>query len=83
MWIFVRHHTRFDTASAYSKNKLVLTDRFANTSFLLDIVKDTSRAVTDENIQQPRGVCVGPYDTVLVCSEAKTLSYTCLWKVTY
>ncbi|XP_052214869.1 uncharacterized protein LOC127833573 isoform X2 [Dreissena polymorpha] len=54
-----------------SLNMLVLTDRFANTVHIYDTVKGTSRAVTDENIQQPRGACVGPGDTVLVCSTNK------------
>ncbi|KAH3805109.1 hypothetical protein DPMN_133406 [Dreissena polymorpha] len=31
----------------------------------------TSRAVTNENIQGPQGACVGPGDTVLVCSMDK------------
>ncbi|KAH3803816.1 hypothetical protein DPMN_132084 [Dreissena polymorpha] len=53
------------------KNTLVLTDRYAHTVYMYDTVKNTSRAVTDRNIQQPRGACVGPGDTVLVCSENK------------
>ncbi|KAH3804154.1 uncharacterized protein LOC127836239 [Dreissena polymorpha] len=53
-----------------SKNTLVLTERFADTVYMYDTVKGTSRAVTDRNIQQPRGACVGPGDTVLVCSTA-------------
>ncbi|XP_052265911.1 uncharacterized protein LOC127868310 isoform X1 [Dreissena polymorpha] len=54
-----------------SKNTLVLTDRFAHTVYMHDTVNGTSRAVTNENIQEPRGACVGPGDTVLVCSENK------------
>ncbi|KAH3804153.1 hypothetical protein DPMN_132435 [Dreissena polymorpha] len=54
-----------------SKNTLVLTDRFAHTVYMYDTVKGTSRAVTDRNIQQPRSACVGPGDTVLVCSQNK------------
>ncbi|KAH3815803.1 hypothetical protein DPMN_144334 [Dreissena polymorpha] len=54
-----------------SKNTLVLTDRYAHTVYVYDTVKGTSRAVTDENIQEPRGACVGPGDTVLVCSMMK------------
>ncbi|KAH3707272.1 hypothetical protein DPMN_066673 [Dreissena polymorpha] len=46
----------------------MLTDRFANTVYLLETVKGTSRAVTHENIQVPLGACVGPGDTVLACS---------------
>ncbi|XP_052215153.1 uncharacterized protein LOC127833768 [Dreissena polymorpha] len=52
-----------------SKNTLVLTDRFAHTVYMHDTLKGTSRAVTNENIQEPRGACVGPGDTVLVCSK--------------
>ncbi|KAH3797562.1 hypothetical protein DPMN_151145 [Dreissena polymorpha] len=54
-----------------SKNTLVLTDRYAHTVFMFDTVNGTSRAVTNQNIQEPRGCCVGPGDTVLVCSENK------------
>ncbi|KAH3797632.1 hypothetical protein DPMN_151216 [Dreissena polymorpha] len=51
-----------------SKNTLVLTDRLAHTVYIHDTVKGTSRAVTNENIQEPLGACPGPGDTVLVCS---------------
>ncbi|XP_052260662.1 uncharacterized protein LOC127864813 isoform X2 [Dreissena polymorpha] len=54
-----------------SKNTLVLTDRYAHTVYMYDTVKGTSRAVTNANIQQPVGACVGPGDTVLVCSGAR------------
>ncbi|KAH3803866.1 hypothetical protein DPMN_132136 [Dreissena polymorpha] len=54
-----------------SKNTLVLTDQLAHTVYMYDTVKVTSRAVTNENIKEPRGACVGPGDTVLVCSEKK------------
>ncbi|KAH3803834.1 hypothetical protein DPMN_132102 [Dreissena polymorpha] len=54
-----------------SKNTLVLTDRFAHTVYMHDTLKGTSRAVTNANIQEPRGACVGPGDTVLVCSTIK------------
>ncbi|XP_052222642.1 uncharacterized protein LOC127838718 isoform X5 [Dreissena polymorpha] len=52
-----------------SKNTLVLTDQPANTVYMYDTVNGTSRAVTNENIQGPRGACVEPGDTVLVCSQ--------------
>ncbi|XP_052265918.1 uncharacterized protein LOC127868311 isoform X3 [Dreissena polymorpha] len=52
-----------------SKNTLVLTDQLAHTLYMYDTVNGTSRAVTNENIQEPRGACVGPGDTVLVCSQ--------------
>ncbi|XP_052218534.1 uncharacterized protein LOC127836144 isoform X4 [Dreissena polymorpha] len=54
-----------------SKNTLVLTDQLAHTVYVYDTVNGTSRAVTNENIQEPRGACVGPGDTVLVCSMDK------------
>ncbi|KAH3870542.1 hypothetical protein DPMN_033731 [Dreissena polymorpha] len=54
-----------------SKNTLVLTDQLAHTLYMYDTVNGTSRAVTNENIQEPRGACVGPGDTVLVCSKNK------------
>ncbi|KAH3844318.1 uncharacterized protein LOC127872767 [Dreissena polymorpha] len=50
-------------------NTLVLTDRDAHTVNMYDIMKGTSRAVTDGNIQKPGNVCVGPGDTVMVCSS--------------
>ncbi|XP_052260664.1 uncharacterized protein LOC127864815 isoform X2 [Dreissena polymorpha] len=53
-----------------SKNTLVFTDWLANSVYMNDCAKGTSKVVTDENIQQPRGACVGPGDTVLVCSGA-------------
>ncbi|KAH3805525.1 hypothetical protein DPMN_133829 [Dreissena polymorpha] len=46
-----------------------MTDKFAHTVYMYDTVKGTSTAITNENIQAPRGVCVGPGDTVMVCSE--------------
>ncbi|KAH3803643.1 hypothetical protein DPMN_131909 [Dreissena polymorpha] len=54
-----------------SKNTLVLTDQLAHTVYMYDTVNGTSRAVTNENIQNPLGACVGPDDTVLVCSGNK------------
>ncbi|KAH3801463.1 hypothetical protein DPMN_155114 [Dreissena polymorpha] len=52
-----------------SMNTLVLTDRFANTVYMYDTVKVTSRVFTNEIIQEPRVCCVGPGATVLVCSN--------------
>ncbi|KAH3805480.1 hypothetical protein DPMN_133783 [Dreissena polymorpha] len=51
------------------KNTLLLTDRFAHTVYMYNTVKGTTNAVTDRNIKEPRGACVGPSDTVLVCSS--------------
>ncbi|XP_052217329.1 uncharacterized protein LOC127835101 isoform X3 [Dreissena polymorpha] len=60
-----------DSFSTYvqSKNTLVLIDRRAHTVYVYDTVNGTSRAVTNGNIQVPSGACVGPGDTVMVCSE--------------
>ncbi|XP_052218684.1 uncharacterized protein LOC127836240 isoform X2 [Dreissena polymorpha] len=54
-----------------SKETLILTDRLAHTVFMYDTNKGTSRAFTCDNIRQPRDACVGPGDTVLVCSMRK------------
>ncbi|XP_052219281.1 uncharacterized protein LOC127836642 isoform X1 [Dreissena polymorpha] len=54
-----------------SKNTLVLTDMLDHAVYMFDTVKGTSKAVTDENIQEPCGACVGPADTVLVICRAK------------
>ncbi|KAH3803702.1 hypothetical protein DPMN_131969, partial [Dreissena polymorpha] len=54
-----------------SKNTLILTDQLAHTVYMNDPVNGTSRAVTNENIQEPRAACVGPGDSVLVCSMGK------------
>ncbi|KAH3803900.1 hypothetical protein DPMN_132171 [Dreissena polymorpha] len=54
-----------------SKNTLVLTDQLAHKVYMFDTVNGTFRVVTNENIQEPGGACVGPGDTVLVCSENK------------
>ncbi|KAH3815848.1 hypothetical protein DPMN_144382 [Dreissena polymorpha] len=48
-----------------------MTDKDAHTVYMFNTVKGTSRAVTNYNIQRPHGACVGPGDTVLVCSGAK------------
>ncbi|KAH3870481.1 hypothetical protein DPMN_033669 [Dreissena polymorpha] len=52
-----------------SKNTLVLTHQPAHTVFMYDTVNGTSRAVSNKNIQEPCGACLGPGDTVLVCSQ--------------
>ncbi|KAH3805507.1 hypothetical protein DPMN_133811 [Dreissena polymorpha] len=64
-------YTLGESFSTYvqSKNTLVLTDRLAHTVYMFDTVKGTSKAVTNGNIQEPRGACVGPGDTVMVCSN--------------
>ncbi|KAH3804928.1 hypothetical protein DPMN_133221 [Dreissena polymorpha] len=51
-----------------SKNTLVMTDRFAHTIFFFDVGTGVARIITNTTIQEPRGVCVGLGDTVLVSS---------------
>ncbi|XP_060580970.1 uncharacterized protein LOC132737657 [Ruditapes philippinarum] len=51
-----------------SAHTIVLTDRYENVVYLYDIKTNTQVVVKDDQIQQPRGVAVGPSDTILVCS---------------
>jgi DNA-binding beta-propeller fold protein YncE len=51
-----------------SSDKVVLTDRYEHTVYIYDIETDTRIVVKDDQIQEPCGVAVGPYDTILVCS---------------
>ncbi|XP_052214378.1 uncharacterized protein LOC127833254 [Dreissena polymorpha] len=51
-----------------SNNMLVLTDRFANKVHMYNTMTRMCREVTDENLKEPRGVCVHG-NTVLVCSR--------------
>ncbi|KAH3809536.1 hypothetical protein DPMN_137909 [Dreissena polymorpha] len=53
------------------KNTLVLTYRDAHTVYVYDTLNGTSRAVNNKNMREPCVVCVGPDDTVLVCSKIK------------
>ncbi|KAH3815887.1 hypothetical protein DPMN_144423 [Dreissena polymorpha] len=59
-----------------STNSLVLTDRFAHTLYINDKVTGTSRAITDDNIRQPRAVCVGPGDTILIVRQELSVHAT-------
>jgi len=54
-----------------SKDKLVLTDRRDSTIYVYDNKNTcvTRTVVKDESIQEPRAVCVGPGDSIFVCSE--------------
>ncbi|XP_060584049.1 uncharacterized protein LOC132740208 [Ruditapes philippinarum] len=59
------------SASTYinSSDKVVITDRDEHTVCICDIKTDTRVEVKDNLIQEPRGVTVGPFDTILVCSN--------------
>jgi WD40 repeat protein len=50
-----------------SSDKVVLTDRYDHTVYIYDVKTDTRVVVKDDQIKEPRGVAVGPYDTILVC----------------
>lgn len=51
-------------------NKVVLTDRYANTVYIYDIVTNSGIEVKDETvIIEPRDVAVGANDCLFVCSE--------------
>jgi DNA-binding beta-propeller fold protein YncE len=52
-----------------NSDKVVLTDRYEDTVYIYDIKTNTRIVVKDDQIQGPRGVAVGPSDTILVCSN--------------
>jgi DNA-binding beta-propeller fold protein YncE len=52
-----------------SSGKLVLTDRHEHTVYIYDVKTNTRVVVKGDQINQPRGVAVGPSDTILVCSN--------------
>jgi DNA-binding beta-propeller fold protein YncE len=47
----------------------VLTDRYEHAVYIYDTKSDTRVVVKDDQIEEPRGVAVGPSDTILVCSK--------------
>ncbi|XP_052783082.1 uncharacterized protein LOC128219312 [Mya arenaria] len=51
------------------RNSLVLTDRFAHTVYMYNTVSGKITEVKDDRIREPTGACVGPDDSVFVCSE--------------
>ncbi|XP_045202646.2 E3 ubiquitin-protein ligase TRIM71-like [Mercenaria mercenaria] len=55
----------------YMRNteKIILADRFQNTVFIYDVATNSTVAVKDDQIKEPRGIAVGPSDCILVCSE--------------
>ncbi|XP_052763958.1 uncharacterized protein LOC128205934 [Mya arenaria] len=52
-----------------SRDLLVFTDRYANTVYTFNTVTGKITEITDSRIREPRGVSVGPDDSVYVCSE--------------
>ncbi|XP_060584045.1 E3 ubiquitin-protein ligase TRIM71-like [Ruditapes philippinarum] len=58
------------SASIYikSSDKVVITDTDDDAVYIYDMKTNTRVVVKDDQIQQPRGVAVGPSDTILVCS---------------
>jgi sugar lactone lactonase YvrE len=59
------------SSCTYNKNNdiLVLTDRYEHAVYIYDTKSDTRVVVKDDQIEEPRGVAVGPSDTILVCSK--------------
>ncbi|XP_060597831.1 uncharacterized protein LOC132751646 [Ruditapes philippinarum] len=50
-----------------SSDKVVITDRYEHTVYIYDIKTNTRVVVKDDQIRQPRGAAVGPFDTILLC----------------
>ncbi|XP_060605536.1 uncharacterized protein LOC132758031 [Ruditapes philippinarum] len=59
------------SACTYDRNteKLILTDKYEHTLYIYDTKTNTRVVVKDDKIQEPRGVTVGPFDTIFVCSK--------------
>ncbi|XP_053403330.1 uncharacterized protein LOC128558380 [Mercenaria mercenaria] len=51
------------------RNKVALTDRYNHAVFIYDTTTNTRVDVKDEQIRKPRGVAVGPFDCIFVCSN--------------
>ncbi|XP_060590299.1 uncharacterized protein LOC132745403, partial [Ruditapes philippinarum] len=66
-----KKYTIYDSSCTYNKNNdiLVLTDRYEHAVYIYDTKADTRVVVKDDQIEEPRGVAVGPSDTILVCSK--------------
>ncbi|XP_052782809.1 uncharacterized protein LOC128219036 [Mya arenaria] len=52
-----------------TRGTLVLTDKHAHTVYMYNTVSGTSSEVKCDRIRAPRGACVGPDDSVFVCSD--------------
>ncbi|XP_052784981.1 uncharacterized protein LOC128220575 [Mya arenaria] len=52
-----------------SRDSIVLTDRFAHTVYMYNTVSDKNSKVKGGQIREPKGTCVGPDDSVFVCSK--------------
>jgi WD40 repeat protein len=59
------------SACTYIRNseKVVLTDRYDHTVYIYDIKTNTRVVVKNDLIKEPCGAAVGPFDTILVCSQ--------------
>ncbi|XP_045184853.2 uncharacterized protein LOC123542888 [Mercenaria mercenaria] len=52
-----------------NSDKVVLTERYEHTVYIYDIKSNTRVVVKDDQINEPRGVIIGPSDCILVCSK--------------
>ncbi|XP_052784980.1 uncharacterized protein LOC128220573 [Mya arenaria] len=52
-----------------SRSSLVMLDRYAHIVYTYNTVNGASSEIKDARIQKPRGACVGPDDSVFVCSQ--------------
>ncbi|XP_060556263.1 uncharacterized protein LOC132716936 [Ruditapes philippinarum] len=50
-----------------SSDNVVITDRNEHIVYIYDIKTDARVLVKDDQIQEPRGAAIGPWDTILVC----------------
>lgn len=50
---------------------LVLTDSEQHTVYLCDMTSQDGLEIRNNKIRSPRRACVGPYDTVYLCSQTK------------
>ncbi|XP_052799357.1 uncharacterized protein LOC128230972 [Mya arenaria] len=52
-----------------SHDSLVLTDRYSHTVYMYNTKTGKSTEVNHDRIRKPRGACVGPDDSVIICSN--------------
>jgi hypothetical protein len=66
-----KEYTIYNNSCTYNKNCdiLVLTDKCEHLVYIYDIKTDTRVVVKDDKIKEPRGLTVGPSDTILICSK--------------
>ncbi|XP_053391447.1 uncharacterized protein LOC128554222 [Mercenaria mercenaria] len=60
-----------DIACTYIRNsdKVVLSDRENHTVFIYDTATNSRVDIKDQQIREPQGVAVGPFDCIFVCSN--------------